>query len=149
MSEYEVVNIRAETDAERTQREWFQKAIQDSPTRLEESARQLIGLVTGLIGVLFTVISIVKNPNPQYLDLPMVRPLGLAVVVLLLVSLGAALVVVIPWRWTYQPALPASEVAVFQKILQRKSTSLTLAATCFGIGVLALAVVLCIVISLG
>ncbi|MGB8647613.1 MAG: hypothetical protein WCF84_20435 [Anaerolineae bacterium] len=148
MSKYEVVGVRAETDGEKAQREWFQKAVQDSPARLEEAARLFIGLVTGLIGVLFTVLSIVKNPQPQYLDLPGVRVFGAGVVVLLLISLGAALFVVVPGRWTFNPAVPASEVAVFNEMLRRKSTALTLAAVFFGLGVLALAVVLMIVFAL-
>ena len=147
MSSYRVVGVRAETDEERAQREWFAHQVLASPSNLEEAARLLIGLVTGLLGALFTVLTISNNPLPAYLNLPLVRVLGAAVVVFLRLGLGAALVVVIPWRSTFNPAQPASEAATFARILRRKSTALTFAAVFFGLGVLLLGVVLVIALA--
>jgi hypothetical protein len=147
MSSYRVVGAHAETDEERALREWFSQQVLASPSNLEEAARLLIGLVTGLLGLLFTVLAVAANLLPAYLNLPLVRGLGAAVVVLLLLSLIAALLVVIPWRWTFNPAQPASEAATFARILGRKSTALTFAASFFGLGLIVLGMVLVIALA--
>ncbi|MBI4674486.1 MAG: hypothetical protein HY741_22810 [Chloroflexi bacterium] len=144
MSKYRVVGVRPETDKEQAEREWFDKQVLESPSNLEEAARLLIGLITGLIGVLFTVIAIADNPPPAYLQIPLVRVLGAVAVVLLLLSLIACLVVVIPTRWKANAAEPATERATFSTILQRKARALFVGAILFGAGVIALGVVLMI-----
>ncbi len=147
MSEYEVVGIREETAPERAQDDWFAKQVLESPTRLEEAARLLIGLVTGLLGVLFTVLSVTKDPLPPYMKLDVVRGLGVGVVGFLLLALLAALGVVMPWRWTYNPSEPESQAQTFAKILNRKSWALSFAATFFGVGIILLSIVLFIALS--
>ena len=147
MAKYVVENIRAETPAEKALYEWFQKQSLASPDTLEEAARLIIGLVTGLLGALFGVLTVASNPLPKYLGDPLVRSLGILDVVLLLFSLIASLAVVLPRRWMFNPAQPASEIEVFEKILNRKSSALLIATIAFGAGITVLALTLVIVLS--
>lgn len=146
MAKYVVENIRAETPAEKALYEWFQKQSLASPDTLEEAARLIIGLVTGLLGALFGVLTVASNPLPKYLGDPVVRTLGIVDVVFLLFALIASLAVVLPRRWTFNPTQPASEIATFEKILNRKSSALLVALIAFGAGVVALGVVLVVVL---
>ncbi|MCI0477310.1 MAG: hypothetical protein L0Y55_13760 [Anaerolineales bacterium] len=150
MAKYVVENIRAETPAEKALDEWFQKQSLASPDTLEEAARLIIGLVTGLLGALFGVLTVASNPLPKYLSDPVVRTLGIVDVAFLLFALIASLAVVLPRRWTFNPAQPASELATFEKILNRKSSALLVATIAFGAGIAVLALTLVIVLlSLG
>ncbi len=144
MPNVRVVGVREETPAEAAQREWFTQQALASPSNLEEAARLVIGLVTGLIGVVFTVLAIAKDPLPAYLANPLTRVLGAVTILLLLAGLLAGLLVVIPWRWTVNPSQPASETIVFSSILKQKSLALTMACVFFACGVLVLALVLVI-----
>lgn len=142
MAKYRVVGIRVETEEEKRQREWFEKQVLASPDHLDEAARLIIGLVTGLLGVLFGVLAIANDPLPAYLRDPNIRGLGGWSVALLLGGLLAALFVVLPWRWTFKPRVPASQAATFAAILRSKSIALTIAAILFGAGVVFLAALL-------
>jgi len=82
MPKYRVVGVRAESSTEQMQREWFAKQALESPAHLEEAARLLIGLVTGLLGVVFTVLTVASNPLPGYKHVPVIRWLGAIAVVL-------------------------------------------------------------------
>ncbi len=142
-----VISQRDETPAEAAQRAWFEKQALAAPDNLEAAARQLITLGTSLLGVLFGVLSIAGDPLPSYLAMPVVRGLGMAVVVLLLVSLWAALFVVLPRRGEAASGVPASQAEVFQRLLRRKSRALTIAVWAFGLALVCLGAVL--VIALG
>ena len=146
MTKYVVENIREETPAEKAMYEWFQKQSLASPDTLEEAARLIIGLVTGLLGALFGVLTVASNPLPDYLHNPIVRALGAVGVMLFLFALVASLVVVYPRRWSFNPAMPASEIATFGKILNRKASALVVATLAFGAGIVALAVILVVVL---
>ncbi|GEM_PF-547711 len=146
MTKYVVEKIRAETPAERARHEWFEKQSLASPDTLDEAARLIIGLVTGLLGALFGVLTVASNPPPKYLSDPLVRTLGSVDVVLLLFALLAALAVVLPRRWIFNPAQPASEIETFEKILQRKSSALRVATIAFGAGIAVLALTLVMVL---
>jgi hypothetical protein len=146
MAKYVVENIREETPEEKAVYDWFQTQSLASPDSLEQAARLIIGLVTGLLGALFGVLTVASNPLPAYLHDSTLRLIGAIAVMLFLFSLIASLAVVFPRRWTFNPAQPASQVAVFQKILERKSSALLVATIAFGAGILALAIVLVIVL---
>ena len=117
------------------------------PDNLESTARLLIGLVTGLLGVLFSVLALAAEKTPRYLGAPSVRGLGIAAVALLLSSLLAALVVVLPWRWQGSSARPDVQQEVFAGMLRRKATALYTAVVLFALGLMALGAVL--VLALG
>jgi len=142
MAKYRVLGIRKETPAEAARREWFEKQVLVSPDNLEAAARLLIGLVTGLLGVLFGVLTLEAEKLPEYLRFYVVRGLGITTVVALLSSLLAALVVVLPKRWVSSSSRPASQMAVFERLLRRKSRALTVAVVLFGLGLAALGTVL-------
>jgi hypothetical protein len=142
MAKVQVVGIRKETSAEAAQRAWFEQQVLAAPDQLEAAARLLIGLVTTLLGLLFGVLTIADDPLPAYLGLPLVRGLGIAVVVLLLVSLLLALIVVLPQRMQAASGMPASQQTAFKTMLRRKARALFSAAVVFGLGVLALGAIL-------
>jgi hypothetical protein len=141
MDKYRVVGIREETSAEKAQREWFEKETLGSPDNLEEAARQVIGLVTGMITVFVGILAVTGNPIPAYLRVPFVRAAGCVTLALLWIALGAALGVVVPWHWTFNPAQPSSQASTFVKILQLKSKALTIAVGAFAAGLLILGVI--------
>jgi len=137
-----VVNIREENPEEKRLREWFEAQALTSPQTLEEAARLLIGLVTGLLGALFGVLTISAQNLPAYIHLSLVRVCGVAGVILWLAALLAGLVVVLPRQWQSAPGRPDSQSKTFQAILGRKSLWLTVSVVAFGLATLALGIVL-------
>ncbi len=142
MARYRVVGIREATAEEKAQEDWFVQQVLESPTRLEEAARLLIGLVTGLLTVLFGVLAIDKDPLPVYLRAPLVRELGALAVLALLLGLVAALVVILPRDWKFNPAELSTQTATFQNMVRSKSRALTVATVAFALGIAVLASVL-------
>ncbi len=142
MAKLRVVGIREETPAEAAQRDWFEKQALASPGNLEEAARLIIGLITGLLGVLFGVLTITAEHPPAYLALPIVRYLGAAVVVVLLVALLAALAVVLPLRLVTNSAKPDDQAKAFAALLRTKANVLMVAVIAFGLGIAGLSGVL-------
>jgi hypothetical protein len=71
MTPTKVVSSRPETPAEQTLDEWFQRQVLSSPETFEVAARQLITLVTTLLGV--WVFGRADDPLPKYLALPIIR----------------------------------------------------------------------------
>lgn len=142
MSDLRVVSMREETPDEKQLREWFDAQALASVSNLEEAARLFIGLATTLLGALFGVLTLASNPLPAYLRLEWVRGLGVLTVGCLLCGLLAALWVIMPIAWTMNPAQPASQRAVFEQILGRKSCALRVATCAFGLGILSLGLTL-------
>lgn len=138
MSKVRVVGVREETPEEKALDEWFEKQALASPDTLEAGARTVLGLVAGLLGVLFGVLAVASDPLPAYLRLPAVRWLGVGTVVALLVALVGALGVMLPRRIRVSSARPDRQAAAFQKMLARKSRWLTLTVIAFGLGLVAL-----------
>jgi hypothetical protein len=138
MAKKTLIGVRLENPAEAALREWFEKQALASPGNLEEAARLLIGLITGLYGLLFTVLAVAGEPLPGYLRLAPVKWLGVLAVVLLMVCLLAALDVVLPQPWSAASGLPASQRAEFEKIVRRKAAALKLAVYAFALGAAAL-----------
>jgi hypothetical protein len=137
-----VLSVREETSQEKLLREWFEAQRLESPRNLEEAARLLVGLVTGLLGVLFSVLTLSAETLPAYISLPLVRWAGAAAVVLWLGALLSGLVVILPRPWRVNPGRPQSESNAFDSLLGRKAGWLTTAAVAFGLGTLALGLVL-------
>jgi hypothetical protein len=138
------VYIREETPEEAALRDWFDEQALAAPDNLEAAARLIITLVTTLIGLLLGVLAVAGEPLPGYFNYPSVRWLGVAAVGLLLIALAAALVVVFPFRQAVDRNRPSEQRDAFQRILERKSAALRIAAFCFGLGLLALGAVLVI-----
>ena len=137
-----VLSVREETGEEKKLREWFETQALESPKNLEEAARLLIGLVTGLLGALFGVLTVSASTLPAYLSFPAVKWCGILAVVLWLSSLLCALVVVTPRRWQSDAGKPETQSEVFKAMLSHKSRWLKDAVTLFAGGVIALGVVL-------
>ncbi len=136
------VHIRAPTPQEERLAAWFAEQHLKSPDHLEAAARQLIGLVTALLGLLLGVLAVAKHPLPAYLASPWVKGLGAAGVVLLLAALLAGLAVL----WPRQMAVLAHDLTAqrraFEALLARKNRALRVALVGFALGVVALAAVL-------
>ena len=65
-----------ESDEDRALREWFNEQRTKNLDRLEEGAKALAQLVTGLYSVLFAILAFSSDPVPAYLRDPLVRWLG-------------------------------------------------------------------------
>jgi hypothetical protein len=138
MAEPEVVGVREETEAEKALAEYFEKLALASPDTLEAAARTVLGLVTGLLGVLFGVLAVASDPLPGYLRSPLMRGLGAVTVAALLVSLVGALGVVLPRRIRVSSARPDQQARAFRRMLGRKSRWLTVTVFAFGLGLVTL-----------
>jgi hypothetical protein len=137
-----VLSIREENEEEKKLREWFTTQSLESPKNIEEAARLLIGLVTGLLGVLFGVLTVSAETLPKYLSMPLVKGFGIASVILWLLSLLASLVVVLPRKWRADAGKPDEQKQIFAQIFYLKSQWMTAAVICFGLAIIALGVVL-------
>lgn len=142
-----VLSIREENSEEKKLREWFETQALESPKNLEEAARLLIGLVTGLLGVLFGVLTVSAETLPSYLSLPAVKWCGILAVALWLLSLLCALVVVTPRKWQSDTGKPETQNQIFNAMLIHKSRWLKSSVILFGTAIFALGVVL--IIALG
>ncbi len=137
-----VREVREETAQEKRLREWFEAQELESPKNLEDAARLLIGLGTGLIGTLFGVLTVSAETLPAYLALPLVKVCGVAAVGLWLLSLLAGLAVVLPFEWKVKMSQPEALERRAAEIVRRKARWLIVSAGAFGLGVLALGIVL-------
>ena len=142
MAEPQIVEQYVETSQQKAIREWLEKQITESPNALQAAARTIVGLVTTLIGLLLGVLAVSDDPLPAYFWLPGVRPLGVAAVMVLLAALCAALIVILPRRWSVALYQPDEQAALFHSLLARKSRWLTGAAIAFGVGIVLLGIIL-------
>ncbi|MCS7178595.1 MAG: hypothetical protein RML46_12855 [Anaerolineae bacterium] len=115
---------------------YFRDLEQKSLDTLEGAARQLITLVTTLLGLFFGVLAF--KDSPTYLALPAVRVLGGLAAGFYVLTLFLALNVVMPRRLD----VPLSSLTGMRRLLQalfdRKSRSLFWAQAAFALGTLAL-----------
>lgn len=139
-----VISIREENTEEKKLREWFETQVLESPKNIEDAARLLIGLVTGLLGALFGVLTVSAETLPAYLSLPAVKWCGILAVVLWLLSLLCGLVVVTPRRWQTNAGSPETQTQVFKELLSYKSRWLKDSVFLFAGGVVTLGIVLVI-----
>lgn len=108
--------------------------------RLEEGGRTLIQMVTLLYGLLFGVLAL--KDAPSYLDAPLVRLAGLGSVLLLGITLLAALVAVFPFAYRYHAYSITAREKVQGQILERKSRALAVALVSFVAALVAFAVLI-------
>lgn len=101
-----VISTRLETEQEKQTGDWFSAQALESPKTLDEAARLLVGLVTGLLGALFGVLTVSAEKLPPYLSFPLVKLFGVAAVLLWLAALLASLAVVLPRRWRADAGAP-------------------------------------------
>ncbi len=115
---------------------YFQDLEQKSLDTLESAARQLITLVTTLLGLFFGVLAF--KDNPHYLAFPAVRILGGLAAGFYVLALFLALDVVMPRRLE----VPAANLTAMRRLLralfERKRRSLRWAQVAFALGTLAL-----------
>ena len=137
-----VLSIREESDEEKKLREWFEVQLLESPKNIEEAARLLIGLITGLLGALFGVLTISAETLPAYLSLPVIKLFGVGAVGLWLVSLLCGLMVVTPRKWQSNAGRPDTQSQVFKELLKFKSEWLRASVILFGAAIIALGIVL-------
>jgi hypothetical protein len=113
---------------------FFESLERESLKTLEDAARQIIALVTTLLGIFFGVLAF--KDNPAFLASPLVRILGVFSLWGLIVALFCALDVVMP-RLMNVPESNLTEMRnVLRALFQRKSRSLTGAQWAFGAGTL-------------
>ena len=142
MPEEVTFNSREETSEEKALREWFEKQALAAPDNLEAAARLLIGLATGLLGVLFGVLTLKGGPLPAYLQSPVVRGLGIGTVITILFGLLAALAVVMPDLYRVSSQRPDEQQTTFRQLLRRKARYLTFGVVGFGAGIVLLGLTL-------
>jgi len=124
--------------------ERIQKLEAESPDRLEDAARQVITLVTGLLGLFLGVLAF--SDAPDYVKLVPVRWLSAAVLACYLIALGAALAVVFPRRTTYPRSDLTAMAEAWERLLARKSRFLKVAVAAFGAGTLALGIAIAVIV---
>jgi hypothetical protein len=142
MPEYEVERIRPPSPEEERLADWFAEQRLRSPDHLEAAARQMIGLVTGLLGLLLGVVAVAEKPLPSYVTWPLVRWLTVAGIALLLLALIAGLVVLWPRRMAVSSHSIADQRQAFQAILRHKALALSASLILFCLGLSALVAVL-------
>jgi len=129
-----------ETDREAALRKFFAEQEIKSIDNLEAAARQIIQLVTALLGVLFGVLALSNGDAAASLQRPLVFLSGLVAVILLLAAIPAALAVVLPGRSSPRDNVPADEARAFKTLMTRKRHGLNGAVVLFGGGLVAFAI---------
>ncbi|MDA0242075.1 MAG: hypothetical protein OT477_01540 [Chloroflexi bacterium] len=137
---------RPESHEEEVLRQWWNQQRLEGVDNLEKMAREIIGLVTGLLGLLLGVLAVAEDPLPTYLQQWSVRGLGIAAIVAFLVALGTALVVIYPRPWSDLYNQPEAQKAQFDQLLNGKSYWLKWSMRFFGAGVACLGVGLVLVL---
>lgn len=132
--------IGPERPEDRALREWFAREEERNLERLEDGAKTIVQLVTGLYGLLFAVLAI--SHQPAYLRRPAVQWLGTLGMLAFFVALLAALVTLFPWRSTFQEDNLSEMGRVSQQVLNRKQWGLGTALGAFLVGVCLLAVII-------
>ncbi len=135
-------SVRPLTPEEERWDEWFATQELRSPDNLEAVARQLLGLITGLLGLLLAVLALSESPLPAYLDHPVVPWLGGLGIVFMLVALLFAMGVLWPRRLIVSPHKLQEEKAAFWAMVERKAQLLRIALGAFVWGVLLLGALL-------
>ncbi len=133
-------NTRPETPREAALRKFWAEQEIKSIDNLEAAARQIIGLVTALLGLLFGVLALSAGDFAASLNAPLVWLAGLFAVGLLLAAIPAALAVVLPGRSSPRDNVPADEARAFKALMTRKRHGLNGAIVFFGGGLIAFAI---------
>ncbi len=125
--------------------EYFRDLERKSLDTLEGAARQLITLVTTLLGLFFGVLAF--KDNPRYLACPAVRILGGLAAGFYVLTLFLALDVVMPRRMEVPLANLTRMQRLLHRLFDRKSRSLQWAQVAFALGTLCLLAVILILLA--
>ncbi|MBA3944334.1 MAG: hypothetical protein H0X37_07195 [Herpetosiphonaceae bacterium] len=128
--------VGPETASDRARREWFEEQEKKNTDRLEDGAKTITTLVTGLYGVLFGVLAL--STHPEFLKRPSVQWLGTAGVVVFFLALLAALTTTYPWPNLAQRDNVTEMEAAYTALVKRKVWSLSVALVAFVVGTLLL-----------
>ena len=131
-------DLGPETKADRELREWFDEQERSNLTRLEEGAKTITQLTTGLYGVLFAVLAFSQDPTLAYLRDPVVRWLGSVTLAALFLALLTALITAYPFRNVIEQDNLSSMRRVLNAMRRRKLWALRAALWLFLIGMGAL-----------
>lgn len=115
---------------------YFKDLERASLETVEKAARQLITLVTSLLGLFFGVLAF--GEAPAYLTSPTLRLLAASVAALYVLTLFLALHVVMPQRIDLPTADLTAMRAILHRLLDRKSRSLLAAQVAFALATLGL-----------
>lgn len=115
---------------------FFRELEKESLKTLEEAARQIIGLVTTLLGLFFGVLAF--SDNPAFLADGLIKALGTLSLAWLVAALFLALNVVMPRRLKAPEADLTQMRDLLKGLFERKSRFLSLAQTAFALGTLCL-----------
>jgi hypothetical protein len=121
---------------------WFSQQKLTSLDTLEAGARTILGLITGLVGILFGALTVAAENLPSYMQFPAVRALGAMSVAALLVALMGALLVLLPAETRVSSHRLDRQAQAFERLLKRKSRWLAVTVIAFVAGVDALGIVL-------
>lgn len=113
---------------------FFDTAEAKSLEALEAAARQIITLVTGLLGLVFGVLALNQADLPGELAGPLVVALALLTLLGLAAALFAALAVVIPQRHDLRAGSLDDRRLLYGRLLASKSNRLYAATVAFGSG---------------
>ena len=137
-------DLGPETKDDRDLREWFDDQQRRSLDRLQEAAKTVVQLVTGIYGVLFAVLAF--SDHPAYLKQPWVRVFGTISMLALFFALFSAYFVLQPREITWQEDNLSDMRRVYQATEERKGGWLNTALIAFLVGTGALGVVIVIVL---
>jgi hypothetical protein len=126
--------VGPEGPLERARREWFEEQERKNVERLEEGAKSITTLVTGLYGVLFGVLAL--NDQPNFLQRSTVQWFASISIAAFFIALLMALVTTYPWPTRAQrDNLTEMEIA-YAALVRRKLNSLRISLILFLIGTL-------------
>ena len=137
-------DLGPEPKEDRDLREWFDDQQRRSLDRLQEAAKTVIQLATGIYGVLFAVL--VLSNRPAYLQQPLVRIFGTLSMIALFAALLAAYFVVQPRKVTWQEDNLTDMRRAYQEAEQRKGWWLNTALVAFLVGAGSLGFVIVVVL---
>lgn len=124
--------IGPESHADRTLRQWFEEQEKRNLDRLEEGAKTITQLVTGLFGLLLAILTL--SSQPVYLKQPIAQWLGGLGVLALFIALLTALVALYPRHTAYREDNLSEMKHGYRSIMRRKIWGLRVALWSFVIG---------------
>ncbi|MCE7984245.1 MAG: hypothetical protein DYG89_23975 [Caldilinea sp. CFX5] len=142
MAELEYGGSRAPTPAEQQLLAAFAKIEEAALATLDEGAKQVIQLATGLLGLLLGALALGADTFAQALQAPLVKGCAILAVIALLVALLVAGWALLPQPYTYRRASLSDKARDYEAILAHKANGMYAAFVAFGVGVISFALLL-------